>query len=41
MSIDAPGEAWDPGHFGDRLATYGKILVHPGIVRWRRIFKMF
>jgi signal peptidase I len=41
MSIDAPGDVWDPGHIGDRLATYGKIFVHPSIVRWRRIFKTF
>jgi signal peptidase I len=41
MSIDAPGEAWDPGHIRDRMTTYMSIFLHPGIVRWRRIFKIF
>jgi signal peptidase I len=41
MSIDAPEETWNPGHIRDRMLTYASIFVHPGIVRWRRIFKMF
>lgn len=41
MSIDAPGEAWDPGHVRDRLFTYGNALVHPSLIRWNRIFKLF
>jgi signal peptidase I len=41
MSIDAPEETWDPGHIRDRMETYASIFIHPGIVRWRRIFKMF
>jgi signal peptidase I len=41
MSIDAPGEAWDPGHIRDRMLTYASVFLHPSIVRWRRIFKMF
>ena len=41
MSIDAPGDAWDPGHIRDRMFTYASVFLHPSIVRWRRIFKMF
>jgi signal peptidase I len=41
MSIDAPEETWNPGHIRDRMTTYASILLHPSIVRWRRIFKLF
>jgi signal peptidase I len=41
MSIDAPENAWDPGHIRDRIFTYMNVLLHPSIVRWRRIFKVF
>ena len=29
MSIDAPEEAWEPGHVGERLSIL-KLLIHPG-----------
>ena len=41
MSIDAPEETWNPGHIRDRMTTYAGVLLHPSIVRWRRIFKLF
>jgi signal peptidase I len=41
MSINAPGDAWDPGHVRDRMTTYLSVFLHPSIVRWRRIFKVF
>jgi signal peptidase I len=43
MSIDArEGESvWQPGHMGERLETYLSIFVHPGEVRWKRIFHSF
>jgi signal peptidase I len=41
MSIQAPEDTWNPGHIRDRMLTYASVLVHPGIVRWRRIFKVF
>ena len=41
MSIQAPEDTWNPGHIRDRMLTYANVLVHPGIVRWRRIFKVF
>ena len=41
MSIDAPEEVWDPGHVGERFATYLSCIVHPSEVRWRRLFHVF
>jgi signal peptidase I len=41
MSIDAPEEVWDPGHVGERFATYLSVIVHPGEVRWKRLFHTF
>jgi signal peptidase I len=41
MSIDAPEEAWDPGHLKDRMFTYGNAIVHPSLIRWGRLFKLF
>ena len=41
MSIRAPEEVWDPGHLGDRFATYLEVIIHPGEVRWRRLFHTF
>jgi hypothetical protein len=41
LSVDAPGEAFEPGHIGERLSAYGEAIVHPGRVRWRRLFVPF
>lgn len=41
MSINAPEDTWNPGHIRDRMETYASIFLHPSIVRWRRIFKLF
>jgi signal peptidase I len=41
MSIRGPGDAWDPGHVRDRMVTYIDALLHPSLVRWHRIFKVF
>ena len=41
MSINAPEEVWEPGHIGERLGTYLAALIHPGEVRWRRLFHIF
>jgi len=38
MSIDAPEEVWEPGHIFERLETYLRVFIHPGEVRWRRLF---
>ena len=41
MSIDAPEEAWEPGHVGERFETYFNALIHPSEVRWKRLFHTF
>jgi signal peptidase I len=41
MSIDAPEEVWEPGHVGQRFATYINAVIHPGEVRWKRLFRTF
>jgi signal peptidase I len=41
LSVDSPGEAWQPGHVRERLAAYGLALIHPGRVRWERLFVPF
>jgi signal peptidase I len=41
MSIDAPEDVWNPGHIGERFATYLSALVHPREVRWKRLFRPF
>jgi signal peptidase I len=40
MSVDAPGEAWN-GNFGERMLAYGNALLHPGRIRWKRLFETF
>lgn len=41
MSIDEPEAAWDSGHMSDRFEAYGEAAIHPGDVRWRRLFHLF
>jgi signal peptidase I len=41
LSLDSPSEAWQPGHIRERLGAYGMALLHPGHVRWRRLFVPF
>jgi len=41
LSVDAPGDAWMPGHIRERLGAYGAALLHPDRVRWRRLFVPF
>lgn len=41
MSVRAPDEVWEPGHVGDRLSTYLNIFIHPGEMRWKRLFHTF
>ncbi len=41
MSIDAPEDVWEPGHIGERFATYLSVVIHPGEVRWNRLFHIF
>ena len=41
MSIDAPEDVWNPGHIGERFATYISVLFRPREVRWKRLFHTF
>jgi signal peptidase I len=41
MSIDAPEEVWEPGHIGERFATYLNAVIHPSEVRWKRLLRVF
>jgi signal peptidase I len=40
MSLDAPRDAWN-GDIPARFLAYANALVHPGTVRWRRLFHVF
>jgi signal peptidase I len=41
MSLDASPGAWDTGQILQRFLAYANALVHPGSVRWRRLFRLF
>jgi signal peptidase I len=41
MSIDAPGDSWEPGHIPDRVRAYWNAVIHPSTVRWKRLFRIF
>ena len=41
LSIDAPESAWQPGQVRERVLAYLTAIVHPRLVRWRRIFTTF
>jgi len=40
MSLDAPKDAWN-GDIGARFLAYANAIIHPGTVRWRRLFHLF
>ena len=39
MSIESPGDVWEPGHAADRAETYLGAIIHPGRIRWGRLFR--
>jgi signal peptidase I len=41
MSLDVPSDAWEPGQIRERFLAYASALIHPGLVRWRRLFRTF
>ena len=41
MSLDAPGDAWEPGQIRERFLAYADAIIHPSTVRWRRLFRIF
>ena len=40
MSLEAPKDAWN-GDIGARFLAYANALIHPGTIRWRRLFHVF
>ena len=40
-SVDAPGEAWESGSIKERVFAYANAVLHPGSVRWKRLFRTF
>jgi signal peptidase I len=41
MSLNASADAWQPGQIGERFLAYLNGIIHPGTVRWRRLFHIF
>lgn len=41
MSLNATSDAWQPGQIGERFMAYLNGIIHPGTVRWRRLFHVF
>jgi signal peptidase I len=41
MSLDVPSNAWQPGQYGARFLAYAGVFIHPGSVRWGRLFHIF
>ncbi len=43
MSIEdpSPSAAWGSGSIPERLFAYARVLIHPGEIRWRRLFHLF
>jgi signal peptidase I len=40
LSVDAKGDAWN-GDLANRFLAYGRALLHPGEIRWKRLFDTF
>jgi signal peptidase I len=41
MSVDAPDDAWQPGQIRERMFAYLNAMLHPRLVRWHRLFRLF
>jgi signal peptidase I len=41
MSLDAPPNAWEPGQIRERILAYANAVIHPSLVRWKRLFHTF
>ena len=41
MSLDVSADAWEPGQIRERFLAYASALIHPSIVRWKRLFRTF
>ncbi len=41
MSVEAPEDAWQPGHIRERFGAYLNAVIKPQLVRWKRLFVTF
>jgi len=41
MSLAVTPQAWEPGQIRERFLAYASALLHPGLVRWKRLFRTF
>ena len=41
MSLDASPEAWESGQLRERFLAYANAVIHPGEIRWKRLFTTF
>jgi len=41
MSLDASPEAWESGQLRERFLAYANAVLHPGEIRWKRLFRTF
>jgi signal peptidase I len=41
MSLDVNADAWEPGQIRERAFAYVNAILHPSIVRWKRLFHTF
>jgi len=41
MSLNVSPDAWEPGQIRERFLAYASALLHPGLVRWKRLFHTF
>lgn len=41
MSLNVSPDAWEPGQIRERFLAYASALLHPGLVRWKRLFHAF
>ena len=41
MSMEAPPGAWEPGQIRERVFAYANAVLHPRLVRWKRLFQTF
>ena len=41
MSLDASPDAWQPGQIRERFLAYARAVLHPGEIRWNRLFHTF
>jgi hypothetical protein len=41
MSLNVGEDPWQPGQIRERFFAYANVILHPGTVRWKRIFQTF